>query len=317
MKALWYRLLGCAGIALALAALAGCHALPRTYNDPNLNEPATIERLFASDYWSRLEAPPLTEKGYRKIALTEFSVEFATHKVLLAGAAPASRVDWTLYTPIGLIRAMFGIGRRLTEFDNELVETLPAQMYEDFVAQLEDSSYTVLPKTYVGGAPAVREYRTENSHDSSWLRYFNPVGTDTGRVAVTKTHPIEGLKVVIGAMDGLAEDVDLKVKRQVRADVVVRARFRVGVHKGVAAVESGSIVFVTADEVHGYLQSHRSLVSATPVVNEDAGGFMPFVGTTYVVDTKKFKAAMKQLFPTYLTLARRPESEGKSEADSE
>ena len=306
MKGIWCRCVGSTSgvLVLLLCGVLGCHAHPRVYDDPDLKNPGTFEKLFASDYWQREEVPPLVEKGYRKVAITEFSVEFVTHKVLLAGAAPASRVDWTLYTPIGLIRALFGIGRRFATYDEKLLQTLPSEMYEEFVDRLESLNFSVLPKAYVARAPASHEYRTEEMHSSSWLRYFNPVGIDTGRIGATETYPADHLRVVVGAMEGIPEEVDLRVLRQVRADVVVRAKFRVGVHKGVAALESGSVVFVTAKDVDGFLQSHRSLVSEKEVIVEDESGFMPLVGTTYVGDSKKFRDAMRTLFPAYLTLAR-------------
>ena len=95
----------------------------------------------------------------------------------------------------------------------------------------------VYPNRFVVDSDAYKKFLTVDKDESSFFQRFNIVGSDTGRIRGSVTYPAEGLGVITGAEGGDVIDVDAELMKELGADYVVRARFRVGVHKGAASIE--------------------------------------------------------------------------------
>lgn len=286
---------------------AACYAPPQTVEESR--QPAEkSDDLFhiQNDYWERQDLPTLKGKGIKTVCVSEFSLEFVLSKYRLPGPGGSRVLD--AFDTFRFPTQAFGLGVRLAEFPTRLMHDLPGELYQAFVRGLESKGVKVIPIEQVRQAKAYARYQTTHVAESSFFRHLNPVGTDLGRVRHTKTWPAEGLRVIEGAKEGEPETVDAALLEETRADVVVRARFRVGEFEGKASIESGSVVLVTGRDYMGTMLSSRSLISDGPVVEEDARplldeGFMPLRGFLYPIDPDRYRAAIGPLFQRYLELA--------------
>jgi hypothetical protein len=297
-------------VSLALAPLAlahGCYAPP-----PRISElggpPGVLSSVMVeSDFWTlddelpRLDAPGAAP--VHKVALAEVSVELVTH----TWSAPfpgAALFDPSMYTDVGIVVQLLGLGRRLTTYDEELEAAIPARVHEALVAGLRARGLEVIAPEVVRATRAYGRYAALDRDTSSVARYFNPVGHDVGRVRSFDVVAAPGLLVIDGALDDAhdlgAPGVDRALLEETGADVVVRARFRVGLHEGRLAVESGSTLEVTGRDHQGVLASHRSLTSDDEVSEV---GFLPVRGIAYEIDPAALRAALDLVFPVYRDLA--------------
>lgn len=88
--------------------------------------------------------------------------------------------------------------------------------------------------------------------------------------------------------------------QEIGADVAARARFRVGVFRGRATIERGSQVWVLSRHMYGTMELTRSLVSDQSVLAEDE--FRVVRDNIYRVNSEKYLAVMRALFPTLIAL---------------
>ncbi len=290
-------------ICLVAAAIPGCFATPKVESDPRIDRPGEIEKTVYADYWMRRDVPFIRDKRGLKVAIIEFSVEFVTVKMLKGIPGGAAKIDITAVTPIGAGLSLLGIGKRVAEYEPDLLEQLPGQLYKSFVSVLTREGVQVYPTRFVVDSDAYKKFLTVDKDESSFFQRFNIVGSDTGRIRASVTYPMEGLGVIAGAEGGDVIDVDAELMKELGADYVIRARFRVGVHEGAASIERGSVVTVTEKDVLGSLESGRSIFSDQSVLRNE--GFLPIRGNKYEVHTRKYELAMKSLFPRYVRIALR------------
>lgn len=294
-------------LALALAPLAlaqGCYAPPPRLSELNAPSGVLSRIMVEPEFWTPDdELLPLSAPGgapVTRVALAEVSVELVTHtwSAPLPGAA---LVDPTMFTDVGIVVQLLGLGRRLTTFGPELEAAIPTRVHAALVEGLRARGLEVLPSETVRATRAYARYDVLDRDTSSAARYLNPVGGDTGRVRSFDVLPAPGLRVIDGARDDddLA-DVDRALLDETGADLVVRARIRVGLHEGRLAVASGSELQVTARDVQGALVSHRSLTSDDEVAE---ASFLPVRGIRYEVDVAALRAALDLVFPAYRDLA--------------
>ncbi len=281
--------------ALAAMLAAGCYSTPTMESELGEADP--------DHFWTRYDFPPFKKGEIERVVISEFSVEIVTSKVISAGPG-ATAVDPTEIVPqTRLLKTVLGIGRRKADFGDDLVKELPTLLYDLTVKFLEERGAKVVPRAQVSASRNYQDYERLPEDEASFFRRFNPVGGDTGRVRDFKVVPAEGLMVIDGAKDVDIESVDAALLHELKADVVVRARIRIGVHQGRASVETGSVITVTGKHVLGSLESRRSLMSDEGIVKD--GGYLPIQGYLYEVDPLLYKEEMKKLFPKYLDLAYR------------
>jgi len=290
-------------VLLATAAIPGCFATPRVESDPRIDRPGDFEKNVYADYWTRRDVPFVRDKRGLKVAIAEFSVEFVTIKMLKGIPGGAAKVDIASLTPIGAGLSLLGIGKRVAEYETDLLEQLPGQLYKSFVSVFKGEGIQVYPNRFVVESDAYKKFLTVDKDESSFFQRFSIVGSDTGRIRASVTHPAEGLGVITGAEGGDVINVDAELMKELGADYVIRARFRVGVHEGAASIERGSIVAITGKNVLGSMESGRSIFSDQAVLRNE--GFLPIRGNKYEVHTKKYELAMKSLFPRYVRIGLR------------
>ncbi len=266
------------------ACLDGCSSTPSSGSDPSLTQPGA-----STVYWSCHDVPQLTGKGIRKVVITEFALEYVTDKYDKGGSGPITGGAATL-----------GIGRRKTEFPEPLMRSLPRKLYDIFVEKIKARQIEVPEPLTVAMTDAYQSYETWPTVESSPSRYLMPIGSDTGRIRATVLRPVRGLYVIIGGFQAEIEDVDARLLAELDADLVIRARFRVGVHEGKASLERGSVVTFTGRGILGSMTSNRSITSDDSVLK--GGGLKPSRAIYYEVDPELYRPAMEALFSTYLGL---------------
>lgn len=291
---------------LLLLAPLGCYAPPQTVEESRQGAKTDAPFTVDDEYWVRQDLPSLKDRGIKTVAVSEFALEFVLSKYRLPGPGGTQVVD--AFDTFRFPTQAFGLGVRLAEFPAELMRDLPGELYQQFVSCLEGKGVKVIPLEQVQKSAAYARYETKGLVESSFFRHLNPVGTDVGRIRHTKTWPVQGLRVIEGAKEGEPEAVDAALLAETGADVVVRARFRVGEFEKKATLESGSVVVVTGRDYLGSMASRRSLVSDGPVLKDDGRplldeGFLPLRGFLYPIDPDKFRGAVKPLFKRYLELA--------------
>ena len=121
-----------------------------------------------------------------------------------------------------------------------------------------------------------------------------------GRIRRSWLQPATGFGLVVGTRDGAIEDADAALLAELDVDLVLRARFRVGLHEGKASVQRGSIVTVLGADVMGSAESTRSLLGDEVVeVGVDPDG--P-TSIRHRVDEARFLDSLRPVFARYVLL---------------
>jgi hypothetical protein len=332
---LWVVTLTAPLIALMLSA--GCSAVPRPVSEvryvatgPNATA-AQVSSDVAGRYWKREQSreiklgpagivsiidragPPDEElsKG-RRIAITEFSVEFVdaqiqnpfghptlikTHAALAGptqpGAGPTSGAD-TRPSPAPLSNA-------------DQVRTAEA-LRAAFEQYLRESGLFVVPQAAVTSCAGYANLKPKPSVNSSWALFFKPGSTDTGVVFRTHTVAAPGLGVATCGAAALAS-AEAQIQRETNADVVMAVKLRVGTFQKKAALEQESVIRWTAGGQPIVLTAQRALVSDDR--GGDASRFLPVAGGTGPVEEDHFTGHLEQILPTFIGLAF-PTLQGKA-----
>jgi hypothetical protein len=285
---------GCASLA---AASQACYAPPAREDEVGEErDPLDLLALgVRSEYWALDGEPPALGGG--QVAIAEFAVEFVHSRWLLPGPGGTAIVE-----PAGVTHVVqvVGVGLRETDFPDEVRGSLPPRLLAHFQAKLGKMGCRVLSEEVLRRAPAYAAYRTERVAQTHTP--LDPFGTDTGRIRRTTTVGGAGFRVIDGALDDRSvADIDRAVLAETGASVLVRARFRVGVYAGAAALEAGSRIELVGPRSRATLRSRRSIVSEDEVLAE--ASFLPVQGHREVVDPTRFLEALDRLFPIYLDLA--------------
>jgi hypothetical protein len=111
---------------------------------------------------------------------------------------------------------------------------------------------------------------------------------------------LPGLAIVRSGGDQDVEPIEEALRQELKADVLLRIRVRVGTFSGHATLERGSVVRVVAPGVSGAILAERSLVSEESVIAESKSGLG---GWETRVNLPKYQAALKSMFPVYIGMA--------------
>ncbi len=292
------RGLGWALAALALALTAGCHSVPVTTSTAGLESAQGVADA-AGLYWEAKGVPEIPHGERVTAAIVEFTVEYVTVK--LQGVTKSQPVVFgTEYSTAGFVATTVGLGKETYTFSKELKTALPDVMYEEFVRQLTERGFDVLPQETVTAGKSYALFSKRKAGSTGAFQGLNVTGSDTGNPKRIEVYPAGVLSVL-----GYGRDVSInramrETARELGVDVVLRARFRLGAYGELASIERDSLMWVaTADEV-GELRSARSLVS--PESAAEYKGFTLFSGQRYTVDADKYAAAIKEMFGSYVAM---------------
>jgi len=284
-------------VLVALILSAGCHAIPQTPHAAKLDDPGMLA-TSAPLYWHNHRLPVLPAGA--KIALVEFSVEYVEEK--LESPTKAQPVIFgTEYGITGLALTAVGVSKTRLELDGKAMPLLPDEMHDIFVRELESYGLTVLPDADVRKCASYALFTCWKPGSAYLLQRLDFTGSDTGNAKQLPVYPSEGHIAVKGARNMYVKDAEAALLKECGADAVVRARFRVGLYKGRAAVERGSKVFVTTASGSGELRAVRSLVSESAIAEK--GSFKLFRGTVYSPEWDRFRSAILETFPPYASMA--------------
>jgi hypothetical protein len=278
---------------------------------PNEYEPAamaTVPQLAAQakKYWKATGLKKIRESGYSKAAILEFSVEYVT----------LSKSDWTGHGNFGLLdiaQKASGAGKFKTEIDAELKKTLPRELHDAFRQQLIDSGYEVATLEEVVASPAFAELKGSSDPGKDTDRTNNAFAADKKEKA--EVYPVDGLMNVKMGVFAITSNLETmaQIASQTKAQVLVRAHFRVGVIKGGRpTLEDGSWIWVGAgpqaspglggNERHSFSQVGQLDAKDGFVYNQDVTDERDHKGakgTIMVVNSDAYRAALLKMFPAF------------------
>jgi hypothetical protein len=279
-----------------LLLCAGCAAPPnprQAIRLQDLNTPGA-RSAAANHFWLRANVPDMRSFGYKRIAIAEFAVECVASKReltqdLSAIAAQNPQMRGELSGNVQSIEVAYP-----NAYD------FPGLMYTVLRDQLASRGLEVLPVDTVVSAPAYSRYQPQPSGELVKLDEYYAGGSDTGRVKSLRIYSLPGLRIIQGGGDQDVATIDADLLRDLKADVVLRIRVRVGTFSGHATLERGSAVHVTTPHVNGALYADRSLCSEEWVIASTTKQ----LGSWFVtVNLPRYQEALRSMFPPFIAMA--------------
>ena len=262
-------------IVLTGAIIAGCESTPVVDPPPivgtaDLNSPQA-QADAAHLYWKRYNVPDMRPYNYKRIAISEFAVEFVTRK-------------------------RQGDGEKKFLYPQFLYNSLPTELYDQFCDKMKKQGLEIVDKRLVRHSRAYARFEMLNNGHKPSGNSLRDNTSDTGRVKEITIYSADGLKILGGAGGVDMEVVEAEMLDEINADVILRIRIRVGVFDGHATLDRGSRIWVLSKDVAGNLAADRSLISDAWVLNEEKGSpiriFLP-----------RYQNAVREMFPPFIEMA--------------
>ncbi len=300
----WTLALTC---AVGVLSLMGCGG-PKKFDSASLSEPAQA-RTQAGSYWKKQGWWSLPKDTGRKVAITEFVVQYVT-----------DRAENMSKNQLGLLMVaeMSGVGKRQYEFEDGFKAKLPTDLYNAFVKELEAAGFTVVPMATVANAAAMDKV---SAGEEGARKGMNQGGglfkSDTKQRG--ELYSVEGLSRMHGGFLGFNEakhaQLQARVMAETGSDIALRVHMIVGLHKGQATVDEGSNIRVyaglknwgTADKpnwgnsVTGLLASTKTIYRTEPVIDDKK--FEAGKGNVYQVNEADYKDAVLEIYRPYSVMA--------------
>lgn len=286
-------------IVVGLAGAFGCHQPASPLSKANLDDAAKVKEA-APSYWEH-EPKGAAAKGYRNVALLEFAVEYVTEKLeSLSDNQPGVVIHE--FIPIGFATSMAGAGRIRVQIEEGLRKEFPDEMYKYFAERAAAEGIQFVNPESIKATKAYKNLNFGKPGHVDLGHAFNVAGTDVGVPRLLVIEPAKGFDLILGTKDGRpVEQVEKEMLKELGADAAVRVRFRVSVYRQVASMEKWSIVRVTKDSSTGFHFAERSLLSDEKVVKKE--DFLPVAGIIKQIDTDAYRAAVKKLYPPFISMA--------------
>ncbi|QNN21326.1 hypothetical protein HED60_03250 [Planctomycetales bacterium ZRK34] len=291
-------------VVIALIALGGC--TPKQFNTASLSSEQDLQSQ-ASKYWKK-EGWWSLPKSSKKVAITEFSVEYVT------------KTGSQSYNA-GLIAVaqLAGMGKKEYRYDEQMKQQLPTDLYNMYVAELQKRGFEVIPAAKMWETKVYEEIASKESGDTV------KAGHSTGSMFNDRVGRAYQHGQVYGAAGTIVVDTgffasfsnpvgkEISAAAQAGADTALHVRIKVGIDsKGRATLWPGSIVNVYADmqswgddnygaKTAGAITSKEMLYFADPVI--DAKNYQAFKGDVYDINGPEYAAAIKDVFPQYAALS--------------
>lgn len=289
----------CTLAALFLTAVVGCHPPASKLSDAGLDEPAKVKSAAASYWEPQPNQPPV--RGFRKVALVEFAVEYVTEKLeSLADNQPGVVIHE--FIPIGLATSLAGAGRIRVQLDEAMRKEFPDELHKHFLEQMQAEGFQMVPMESIRAAEAFKKLQLGKPGHVDLGHAFNVAGTDVGVPRLLVIEPATGYDVILGTTDlRTVEQVEQDLVKELGVDAAVRVRVRVSVFRQFASLEKWSILRVTKADAFGYYFAERSLLSDEKVVSKE--DFLPVAGIIKKIDSDQYRAAVKTLYKPFLSMA--------------
>jgi len=179
--------------AAGVLSLMGCGG-PKKFDSASLSEPSQA-RTQSNSYWSKQGWWSLPKDGGRKVAITEFTVQYVTN-----------REENMSRNRLGLLMVaeMTGVGKRKYEFEDGFKAKLPTDLYNTFVKELEAAGFTVAPMSAVTSAAAMDKVSAgEEGARKGMSQGGGFFKSDTKQKG--ELYSVEGLNRMYGGVMGLNE----------------------------------------------------------------------------------------------------------------
>ena len=290
--------------AALITAIAGCKSTEpdRVYTYQDLQSSGTRKNA-AHVYWARHDVLNLRELGYKRIAIAEFTVEFVTEWV--QPPKPLSEVEIQrlekakVTPPTGPDQP--GTVRRSAEVNPGLYERVTEDLYVMFVKQCRQRGLEVVPSEEVHNAFGFRQLRKTSGPETQIYHYDSHNNPDVGWPMQTSAYPARGLGIILGSSWDQVEDPEVTLLQETGADVALRVRLRVGLHRGHVALQRGSKIKIVSRDVAGLMLAERSVISPEPVIIPDE--FKTLDDRIDRIDPEIYPGTVREIFPTFAALA--------------
>ena len=250
----------------------------------------------------------------KRVAISQFSVEFVTENTNKSGASAIS--------VLGALE-MAGVGKRKREFAEDFKQQLPNPLYESFVSALKAEGFDVVPVEELQRQPAFADMKRaaaggEYGQGSRTGNVFSSMrGSESAKLQV---YPVSSLPMLDDSWFNGGDNIraEWKMAGDTGAQAVIRVRMRVGLDDdGHAVLGGGSTISVAyepekqqwqmnkpADWIYKQrhsLASQGSMRDDVSVV--DSKEFQMFKGDIYQVNGPKFQESVMKMYPTYAHMA--------------
>lgn len=272
-----------------------------------------LARDLAPQYWEKTGLPDLTRAERGRVVLSGFSVEFIAAKKEgffkrqpFASAPPIS--------PFGVGVELSGLGRKRILFTEEVqldvIESLRDQLIDLFEREY---GYEVVPHLDVLASEAYQKFEfldIDATGGRGTFQQANLISSDTGTVRAAELRPATGYRLLNDNMDSeMVREIGRELAAELGADAAIRVRMRVGIYRGLAALEKGSRVemsILPRDDrpgATGVMEMRRSMLSEQSVSSFDS--FVPFQGERREVVGDAFVDAISEILGVSLDLFNR------------
>lgn len=265
-----------AAFVLSALAMSSCAPVQNT-GDVTLVDSGRLDRLVFGHYWKAVDVPNVRDA--RRIAVSEFAIEFVQQRAIYISDGPENSL-------------------RTAHFGESVLRELPDHLYREFVTRMANRGREVIPNQNVVGAKSYSGYSMRPAEAPTVVRHAPPLSGNIGKIHATDLRGTSNLAVLTGPD---LVDNDRALAREVGADVVIRARFRVGIYKGRVTLEKGSVVNLTTPTGAGRMESHRALGSRFSVLENY--GYRPTNAGEYNVSGKTLMEVIAEVFESYSALA--------------
>jgi hypothetical protein len=311
---------------IALTLTAGCTPLPRPALETGFvataddAAAAAVPSNVAGHFWKRehsreisfgrggivsiIERSGPPDEGLtagRRVALTEFSVEFVDVQFQNPFGSPTvinSPSAPTLPVQPGADLSSARTNQTPTSTADQI--QISQALRDVFARHLRENGLMIVPPPDVTASAGYANLKPRPSVSSSWAQFLKPVTTDTGVVLRTHTVAAPGLGVATCGSAALAS-AESEIKRETDADVVMAVKLRVGIYHQKAALEQNSSIRWTAADRSITLTAQKTLVSESKVT--DASRFIPFAGRIEPVHHEQFVRQLEEMLPAFIGLA--------------
>ncbi len=273
-------------LCLAPLALIGCKAAPSTLAQARAHD-ADPPQL-----WSKRGSAALSGPG--RLALAEISVEFVTSKFETGDKRQAAFIP---PHPVFLAAGAAGVGRKDIEFDDAAFDQIAQRVGQSLRYELTSRGWDVIDPAQTTTASAFAGFDALEPGEARPVSELNFAATDTGRVRTMRVLPTEGGRVITGPTGKREENARKTLLTELGADALLRAVIRVGVYNGRASFEEGSRLLLTTAKGASTLTAHRSLLSDTPVLDDNA------TNATLSVSQSSYLNAVGNSAPVFLRQA--------------
>jgi hypothetical protein len=299
----------CALALLTAASLAACGG-PTKYDAAHFSDGQSIQQS-AGSYWKRDGWWGGLPKDVRKVAITQFSVEYVTENRSKSGADALSVLG---------VMEMAGVGKRKRVFDEGFKQQFPARLYAGFVDALKAEGLEVVGVDELTRHPAFAQLKTAADGGTSSQYGRNLLGGINRRESSTvQSYAAPGLPALDDGWfnAGPNAQAEARLIGDSGAQAGLRVRIRVALDDdGRAVLDAGSVITAMYEPekqewVKGkpdWVMKQRGAVIASGAMRDDVPvitgkEFQAFQGDVYTIDGAKFQDSVAKMYPAYARMA--------------